>query len=244
MTLLNKSIGKAFEVIESFEKAGKQKLNVSEISEITDISVSTAYRMATSLVSLGYLNKNAPDKTYSLGWKLIRLFAAMNTLTEQELITSGSPFVFALSEKFNENASIYIKLQRKRVCLYRVEGTQDVRNIVKPGDMTDITLGSPGKVLLAFSPEETWEIFAPNVGADYFDNLRAIRERGYAVTDSEHTPGAASISAPIFGHNQKIIAALTLSAPSFRFKEGNFQEKIAAVVHYSKQISRAFTVGS
>lgn len=241
VTLLNKSIGKAFEVIESFERAGKQKLSVSEISEITDISVSTAYRMATSLVSLGYLNKNAPDKTYSLGWKLIRLFSAMNTFTENELITTGSPYVFELSEKFNENASIYVMMQRSRVCLYRVEGTQEVRNIVKPGDTTDITLGSPGKVLLAFSPEETWEIFAPASDANYIGKLRTIREQGYAVTDSEHTPGASSISAPIFGHNQKIIAALTLSGPSFRFKEGNFEEKIAAVVHYSKQISRAFT---
>lgn len=244
MTLLNKSIGKAFEVIESFEKVDKRELTISEISEITDISISTAYRMATSLVSLGYLNKNTDEKTYSLGWKILKLLSTVSAITESALVKTGARYVTALSEQFNENASLYVKAHKKRLCLYRVEGTQDVRNIVKAGDMAMITLGSPGKVLLAFLPESGWDMYFPSSDTAFAEELRAIRARGYAATEGEQTPGASSISAPVFGYNHEIIAALVLSGPSFRFTSDTVAAKVSAVVSYAGQISAAFTAGS
>ncbi|MGE4527304.1 MAG: IclR family transcriptional regulator [Rhodospirillaceae bacterium] len=239
MDLQNKSVAKAFEIIESFEKAGKRHLTISELSEITDISISTAYRMASSLVHLGYLNRNEPDKTYSLGWKFVRLLSTMSDIVESLLINRGGIFVKRLSERFNENASLYVRLADQRLCLFRVEGSQEVRNVVKAGSINVLVSGSPGKVLLAHLPEETWGQYFDPADTALAETLRTIRAQGYATTVAEITAGASSISAPVFDERGEVIAALTLSGPSFRFGCDTFQEKLAAVIEHAGLITAA-----
>lgn len=236
---LNKSMLKSFEIIEAFDKADSPELTISQLAEITDLSVSTTFRLAKTLVAAGYLHKNPKGKVYSLGWKFIKLLGRLENLVQHLLISVGSHHLEELSDLFNENATIYVRAQGQRLCLCRVEGTQEVRNIVKTGQLAPLTKGSPGKVLLAFEPEEKWTRFFPDVDDALRRELRHIREAGYSSTDEEVTSGASSISAPIFGPHGELVAALTLSAPTFRFRKLSFEKKLAAIQAYSQKITDA-----
>lgn len=236
---LNTSMLKGFEIIEAFDKSGSPELTISQLAEITELSVSTTFRLAKTLVAAGYLHKNPKGKVYSLGWKFIKLLAGLDLLIQHLLITVGAEHLEKLSAQFNENATIYVRVHSQRLCLYRVEGTQEVRNIVKRGHLAPLIKGSPGKVLMAFEPEETWGRYFPQNDTGLVEELRQIREQGWSSTDEQQTIGASSISAPIFGPHGKIVAALTLSGPTFRFRTLPVEKKLAAIQEFSRKITEA-----
>lgn len=237
MADFNKSTIKAFSILESFAIASKNKLTLLELSEITKIPLSTVFRMVSTLCSLGYLYREELTKAYHLGWKVAQIAESMERSTELLLKEVAYPFVTELSEKHNENTSIYTQIDKKRICIMRVDGTQEVRNIVSVGYIADIHLGSPGKVLLAFLPENRWKYYVSDADSSFFQLLREVREVGFATSDGERTVGVSSISAPVFDANNNIIAALTLSGPVFRFKENKYEEKIKNVKKYARLIT-------
>ena len=48
--------------------------------------------------------------------------------------------------------------------------------------------------------------------------LAAIRKRGYATSVGERQSGAASVAAPVFDHDGRVAAVLSVSGPAERFK--------------------------
>jgi DNA-binding IclR family transcriptional regulator len=61
----------------------------------------------------------------------------------------------------------------------------------------------------------------PNTVAGFEDlsaRVREAAERGYAVADEELEPGLAAVAAPVRRFDGRIVAALNVSGPSFRFR--------------------------
>ena len=67
--------------------------------------------------------------------------------------------------------------------------------------------GSGAKVLLAWSDPDGWPDGVDAAG------LRAVRQRGWAVSVAEREPGVASVSAPVRDRAGAVIAALSVSGP-------------------------------
>jgi DNA-binding IclR family transcriptional regulator len=90
---------------------------------------------------------------------------------------------------------------------------------------------SVGQVLLAAEPDAVVEKYLATVPLvrvtpatvvrpdDIRAILRQVRERGYAESRNGHVEGASGVAAPIRGPSGRIIAAITLAAPSTRFDE-------------------------
>ena len=93
----------------------------------------------------------------------------------------------------------------------------------------ELYAGSGGKVLLAFGPEELrrrilnktkLRKMTANTIIDPGDlnkELVRIRAQGYALSAGERNPDAASLAVPIFNHDGKLVAALSLGGPLSRF---------------------------
>jgi DNA-binding IclR family transcriptional regulator len=47
-------------------------------------------------------------------------------------------------------------------------------------------------------------------------DLRAVRERGYGVTDGELEPGLVAVAAPVYRDGGAVVAALSVSGPASR----------------------------
>lgn len=90
-----------------------------------------------------------------------------------------------------------------RICLYRIEGPQAIRFHISAGQVLPLDKGSPGKVILAFSGKP---------GRQY----DAIRRQGYYISIGERDQDVASISAPVYGVNWKLLGAISISGPSSR----------------------------
>jgi IclR family transcriptional regulator, acetate operon repressor len=80
-----------------------------------------------------------------------------------------------------------------------------------------------GKVLLAFGaatmPPEPYEARTAHTittRAALDDELGAVREHGYAVTDEELEPGLVAVAAPVYAGGRVATAAISVSAPASR----------------------------
>ena len=93
----------------------------------------------------------------------------------------------------------------QRLCLYRVDSPQIVRDHIRAGDMLPLKRGAGGRVLLAFAGAR---------GALY----EQIRRDGVIVLGGDRVPELTGISAPVFGGEGALVGALTLTLPTPRLK--------------------------
>ncbi len=234
----NTSLEKAFAILDCFINDPNEKMTATTLCKKTGLNFSTCYRLSEVLYANGFLFKDEVEKTYSLGWKFMLMSNTGAVAWEKILQDIAPPYMTSLRNLYQENVSIYVQIERKRKCLIRIEGNQLVRNIVKQGSIADIYLGSPGKTLLAFLPPEERGKYA-EISEEFSAELDAVRDAGFCTTTAEKTPGVTSISAPIFNTEGRIIGALSLSGPTFRFVSADFEEKVSHVKQCAQQITSA-----
>jgi DNA-binding IclR family transcriptional regulator len=67
--------------------------------------------------------------------------------------------------------------------------------------------------------------------------LRRIRERGYACSTGQRIPGAVGLAAPIFGPAGRVIGDLWLTIPESRFQPRTEADLARLVIDYARRVS-------
>jgi DNA-binding IclR family transcriptional regulator len=127
-----------------------------------------------------------------------------------------------IHEQIGETTFLCVPRGDEAVCIERIDGKQVNLLALSLGGSMLLHTGSAPRALLAFQPEPTWDAYLDRVNLDAFtpksftsrnaviDELRATRERGYAISDEDVTPGVASIGVPIFDHTGRVKASLSI----------------------------------
>ena len=165
------AVARALQVMEAF-RIGERQLPLAELSRRTALHNTTVLRLARTLAQSGFMVQSE-DGQWRLGpaagWLGARYQAGFDINNVVE------PTLRDLSLATHESASFYVREGQERACISRVEGPQSVRHHVRIGMRLPLTLGAPGRVILAFSGE---------AGEVYED----IRRRGYHVSMGEREP--------------------------------------------------------
>lgn len=216
---------RALSVLAAFG-AGEPGLSLGEIAERTRLYKSTALRLLASLEH-ARLVQRADDGRYALGPEVARLYAAYAASFSQE--AAVVPLMKKLVEQTRESASFHVRQGMQRLCLYRVDSPQPVRDHIRAGDLLPLERGVGGRVLLAFSGA---------TGAVY-DEIRANK---IISAIGDRSEGVAGISAPVFDAAGKLVGAVTLTMPAARFNPR--QEKLVkkAAIDMTKALGGAETL--
>lgn len=201
------------------------------ISEATGLTRPTAHRMINALETHGFL-LHVGGLGYALGPRLLGLAAtAMRELPLRDL---ARPALERLADISGESAQLYVRDGDRRVCVDTVESEAELRTIVAVGAALPLTAGSAGKVFLAWGPTD---------GIDLDDRLtrqiHTTRQRGWADSFGEREAGVASVSAPVFGPGDQLLAAVSISGPASRLAPGRAKERAPAVVAAATEIAAA-----
>lgn len=196
------AVERALSIIEAFS-AEKTELSLSDIAEETGLYKSTILRLCGSLERYGYIIK-MPSGLYRIGPSLWRLGSLYRRGFEMGDIIRPELKKLVLLTK--ETASFYIQEQNDRVCLYREVSPQPLRFHLDEGVRLPMDRGAAAHILHAFSEP-------------YPAEYEEVREQGFAISDSERTPQIAAVAVPLFNSSGKLLGALGLSGPSFRFDE-------------------------
>jgi DNA-binding IclR family transcriptional regulator len=91
---------------------------------------------------------------------------------------------------------------------------------------------STGSALESFTDNTVVKI------ADLQRELATARERGWASVAEELEVGLNAVAAPVYGANSQIVAALSVSGPSYRLGKDQFEEAAKQTIAAADSISR------
>ncbi|RLL39995.1 IclR family transcriptional regulator [Oceanobacillus piezotolerans] len=230
---MNQSVIKALKLLDLFTE-DKNELTLKEISDRANIPKPTAYRLLSALESINYLYKikeNEHDSRYRLGLKLLEL--GQIVYDQLELRKIALPFMQDLAQEINEAIHLVIFNQNEATYIEKVESNRALRLYTRIGKSSPLYIGSGPKMVLAFLPQEKQEEILgkgelyylgdhkPIDKKNLMNELKRIREEGYALSIGEQDAETTGISFPVYDHRNHVIAALTVSGLSSHFEGDN-----------------------
>ncbi|TBL73280.1 IclR family transcriptional regulator [Paenibacillus thalictri] len=238
---------KALEIIEACGQAGPEGLGVTEIVNLTGLSRSTVHRLVASLVDSLYLRRVGTSKKFKLGYRLLRLTDSLTG--DLKIKDVASPYLHRLSEMTQEAVHLIQMDGNYAVYVDKIDSPQPVGLLSKVGTRLMLHCTGAGKVLLAdLSPERRERIFqdvglpaqTPNTITDINQlnhELEVIKIQGYSMDRMENRDGIYCIAGPIYNHRKEVVAAFSVSGPSFRFSLDQLDDHIDDVKETTRLIS-------
>jgi DNA-binding IclR family transcriptional regulator len=222
------SVERATAVLRMFVDTPGPSLGITEIANGLGLSKAVVHRVVTSLREADFLEADAESRRYRLGPGSLALGLAY--LDRVDVRALARPDLEDLSAATHETATLSVRHGHQRVYVDQVTPQTEIRMSVAIGKPYPLHAGSSSKAFLAFlSEEERAEYFAsgplePLTGATIVDlaalekDLHEIRERGYARSEGERQAGASSVAAPVFNHEGRPVAVVSVCGPSERFR--------------------------
>lgn len=219
-----------------------QALNLTELSELTKLPVSTVHRIIGTLVEGGFLIKGS-DRKYRVGTRLWTI--AQHAPLSDRLRESALPTLARLYEETGENVTLAVLDRGQALYVDRIVGERSVPTISRAGGHLPLHTTGVGKVLLAFQPEEMIEKYLARPLAKPTLNsvtdpdalrreLAEVRARGYSVTRQEMTAGSGSIAVPIRSQG-RVVAAVGVIVHMARLNESRL---VASLKNAADSITR------
>lgn len=233
-----RSVGRALNILKSFEY--KNCKTLSEIAKDCDLSKVTTLRMLSTLTEEEFLAKE--DNKYMLGILFLRL--GYIAVKDNDFISVSRTKMIELSEITNETVSLNAIIDDKRVCLFKVEGNESLRQFIEVGKGEYMHKGGTGKLLLAFTTEDVRNRIIENIideDEEFIEKLKIdlikIKMEGFASTKDERILGSASISAPIFREDGILRGSIAISSASVRINNDTEKRYKNLVIEKAKEIS-------
>ncbi|MGH3089180.1 MAG: IclR family transcriptional regulator [Rubrobacteraceae bacterium] len=203
------------------------RASLAEVVEGTKLPRPTAHRLISALESHHLVVREG--KRYALGARLVGWGA--RALPARDLVGASRPALAKLRDETGESTQLYVREGGHRVCVASAERATGLRDTVHVGAVMPLALGSAGKVLLAYSDD----------GGDYREaaELHQIKERGWAESVAERETGVASVSAPVFGRDGELLAAVSASGPISRLGESPGERLAKPVLAAAREIEAA-----
>lgn len=243
-----KVLEKALGILELFGESPGD-LTLTQIGERLGMSKPTAFRIINVLEQSDYLERVPGSQAYRLGLKIHRLGSLVESTTAIQ--TVARPFLQTLAESSHETVHLTVLNKGEALYLDKIEGKHSVRVVSRVGQRLPAHCSGVGKVLLAHLPEDEIDTiigqhglprFTPNTITDRValrEELRRVREQGYAVDSEEIEIGLKCVAAPLRDAGDRVVAAISISVPRFRFDTAGQDRFVSLVLDTSRRISAA-----
>lgn len=222
------AVGRAMSVLECFtsDEAVSQRgrLTLTDAAKLTGLSRGTARRLLLTLAEIHYIDTDG--KFFWLTPKLINL--ARGFLMPLGVGEGSVAILKELTANLDESASVGILDGAEIVYIERVEVRRIYSSRIVNGTRLPAACSSIGRVLLASLSDNdlhSWLKSYPLKALtaktitdtdQFWQEIRKVREQGYAVIDEELEVGIRSIAVPITSPNGRTMAALNASTVSAR----------------------------
>ncbi|MCA1177636.1 MULTISPECIES: IclR family transcriptional regulator [unclassified Pantoea] len=194
------AVEKALALLDCF-RPGDDSLTLTALSQASGYHKTTVYRLMNSLERMNYVVRHE-NGSYGLGPRLLYL----GKLYEQSfhLASVVQPELQQLALATHESASWYVIEGGQRMCLFRAEASEGLRHSRLPGTIFPLDQSAISQVLRYWGQNEA--VFDENPRLPLY-------------TSGARDPHTAAFAMPVFGVNDKLIAALALTGPASRLIE-------------------------
>ncbi|SDT48706.1 IclR family transcriptional regulator [Actinoplanes derwentensis] len=222
------AVERAMDVLLHFGRTDQPDLGVTEIATALGLTKAAVHRILTALRSRELITVDPATRRYALGPAAVALGRAY--LARTDVRAMAAPELRQLSAQAGETATLSLRRGDARLYVDQVVPDQELRLELSLGIPSALHAGASAKAFLAFLPDFEVETYLerrplPAITdrtvtdpAKLRKDLAAIRKRGYATSLGERQAGAASVAAPIFDHDGRVVAVLSLAGPASRFR--------------------------
>lgn len=242
------SILRGVRVLVGLAEMGKP-VSFGTLAEALGLPPSSTHRILSALRQAGYVRQDPNTGSYSPGTSFLcaatafcvsttyprMMREALDTLVEQSGESAYYGAYLAQSQRFRFVASRY---------------SEHAVQYVSRADKTySLLWGASGRVIAAFLPDRALKAIYDrekdsgegNVPLPPWKTFRqemeAVRTNGYCSTSNSRFDGAHSISAPVFGFDDRVIGCLGISMPSQRRDPGRIDGFAKLVIAAARQLS-------
>ena len=164
-------------------------LSIDEVAARLEVHRSIAYRLLRTLEDHRLVIRDATGRT-ALGPRMAALAAGV----AHDLQAEALPELTAVATELGLTAFLAVLDGDEVITLTSVEPRHAVTNVAqRPGTRHPVTVGAPGKAILAQLPEADWPASDPELRAE----VDTARDRGYALSHDEVIPNLRSIAVPL-----------------------------------------------
>lgn len=223
----------SFTLLERIKEVGST--SVSELADAVNRPKSTVHRHLSTLVDLGYVQKE--DNKYRLSLQFLGF--GDKARKQYPLYSVVKPEVDELVEDTGERAQVLFSEGGCGTYIYQRTGDRAITTDSHVGKRVPLHSVASGKAYLAQLPEERVREILEETGMPavtsntitdeerLLDELETVKKRGYAFNDEENGMGIRAVGAAICrDDNGSVIGALSFAAPKTRLHGEFYRETI------------------
>lgn len=220
------------------ELQARDGARVTELAEATGASKSSVHKHLATLHQNDLVVKDGEE--YRLGLRFLNLGAYVrNQIPGSNLIKDK---LQELARETDETAQFTVEEHGRAVVCYREAGRRGVFTKGRVGKRFYIHQTAAGKAILSELPESYVDTLVERNGlpastdatitdeAELYEELEAIRERGFAYNHGESTKGLRAVAVPVEAPEGGVLGAFALAGPSHRMDGERFRSEIPDLV--------------
>jgi DNA-binding IclR family transcriptional regulator len=239
-------LDRVLSIIDALTKV-REDASVAELAERVKLHKSTAHRLLSILERHRIVERVSETGRYRLGLRLFELGTiAMDRFNIRD---RARPYLESLLEELNETVHLCALDAGEVLYLDKIEPARSVRMASRIGHRKPVHCTAVGKAILAHLSEAEQDSILqlhglPRVtpktittAVELKAEFKAIRERGYALDNGETEMGLRCIGAVILDYSGHPVAAVSVSAPSFRLTMDKVPDLAGPVVRVARALS-------
>lgn len=236
-------------VLQAFA-AAPHRFGLAELVDRLGVEKNQLYRSLKTLEAAGYLAVEE-DGRFALTPVLHLLSAAAVHRERASLVDVARPHLDALVEATGESVNLFVRAGDHAVCVDRRDSPHLVRLASVLGRSVPLHAGAVPKAILAQLPEARRDRILARLGdyprytaktvlepAALRNELRAVRERGYSISDEDYDSAARGVGAAIFDADGDVVGGISVGGPSFRVDDAALDTFASLVTRVTAEISR------
>jgi DNA-binding IclR family transcriptional regulator len=238
------SVDRALTVLDLLAQHGE--VGVTDLAAELGVHKSTAFRLVSALERRQLVEQVGDRGKYRLGLGILRLAAA--TTGRLDVTRESQAVCERLAGAYGETVNIAILDGNSAMNVMQEYGPAAVGTRNWIGQRTPLHATSSGKVLLAFADEvlrksvltgplERYTELTVTDPATLRHQLDEAVQRGWAGTNEELEVGLTAVATPIRNGRGQVIAAVSVSGPSYRLKAESFPEIADRLIEGAAEIS-------
>ena len=225
------SLEKGLRVLMAFSRE-RQRMTLTEVAKITDLSRAAARRFLLTYVHLGYIKTDG--KNFELTPKVLNL--GYNYLSSLNIKEIAKPFLMDLAKKTNETCSVVTIDGKEVVILVRQQVSRIMTISIGIGSRLPTHVTAVGRVILAMNPDLQEQLIDTFDYRQYTINtiatkerlqaeLKRIKQQGWSMIDQELEAGVRAIAVPIYSKDRSVKYAIHISANTHRVTKEELIDK-------------------
>ena len=242
-----KGADRCFQILDLAVKLDRP-ISIADVMQSLEVNTNMAFRLLSTVVNSGYMQKNETSGQYSISLKSLQL--SRNALLSLEIRKLSMPYlelVWTQHQKANLNLAVYT--DEEVVVVDRIDSLTLPRTYFTPGKTLPFHCSGLGKVLTSELPDEELDALIAHKGmkgytqntitdpAAFKEELANVRREQVARDRNEFIVNDNCSAVPVRDKSGKIVAGISLSALNSNMGVDEVESAIPLLQETAKKIS-------